>query len=62
MKKERYDNGLQITEGLKHQERKGIILFSTEKQRAKLRKGKFMLYTKIFLAVMYIMLHTRGVI
>lgn len=40
MKKGRHDNGLQIAEGLKHRERKGIILFSTEKRRGKIKKGK----------------------
>lgn len=40
MTKGRNDNGLQIAEGLKHQERKGIILFGTEEWKVEIKKGK----------------------
>lgn len=40
MTKGRHDNILQRAVGLNHRERKGNILFSTEKQRGKIKKGK----------------------
>lgn len=40
MTKGRNDNCLQIAEGLKHHEQKGIILFSTEEWKDEIKKGK----------------------
>lgn len=40
MTKGRNDNCLQIAEGLKHHEQKGIILFSIEEWKDEIKKGK----------------------